>query len=149
MSGELDVIVVDDDPSMCEVLSSMLRSFYEWGEIIAFDHVDEALSYCLSREVGVGIFIVDVYLEDQSGFAFIEKIKDKFPVANEDCIIITGDASNEVVDRCISSDVTYLLEKPIRQYALQLAVRAIVMKYMKFAKRLMQDSALAANVARF
>ena len=149
MSGELDVIVVDDDPSMCEVLSSMLRSFYEWGEIFAFDQVDEALSYCLSREVGVGIFIVDVYLEDESGFAFLEKIKDKFPVAHEDCIIITGDASNEVVDRCISSDVTYLLEKPIRQYALQLAVRAIVMKYMKFAKRLMQDSALAANVARF
>ncbi len=149
MSGELDVIIVDDDHGMCEVLSSMLRTFYEWGEIITFENVDEAISYCLSREVGVGIFIVDVYLEDQSGFTFLDTIKDRFPVAHEDCIIITGDASKEVVDRCISSDVTYLLEKPIRQYALQLAVRAIVMKYMKFAKRLMQDSALAANVASF
>ena len=149
MSGELDVIIVDDDHGMCEVLSSMWRTFYEWGEIITFNNADEAISYCLSREVGVGIFIVDVYLEDQSGFAFLDAIKDKFPVAYEDCIIITGDASNEVVDRCISSDVNYLLEKPIRQYALQLAVRAIVMKYMKFAKRLMLDSAFAANVARF
>ena len=149
MSGELDVFVIDDDQIMCDVLSSMIRTFYEWGEIFAFSNVDEAISYCQSREVGVGIFIIDVYLGDQSGFTFLETIKSKFPVANEDCIIITGDASNDVVDKCISSDVTYLLEKPIRQYALQLAVRAIVMKYMKFAKRLMQDSELAASVARF
>ena len=50
---------------------------------------------------------------------------------------------------CVASDITYLLEKPIRAYALQLAVRAIVTKYLKFAKRLLDDPVLAGNVASF
>jgi hypothetical protein len=49
---------------------------------------------------------------------------------------------------CISSDITYLLEKPIRSYALKLAVRAIVAKYSKFAKKLLLDPVLADHVTR-
>jgi DNA-binding NarL/FixJ family response regulator len=116
---------------------------------LAFTDVDEAAVYCLSCDVGVGIFVIDVYLGGQSGFDFLETIKGKFPVAHEDAIIITGNASADVVDRCIQADVTYLLEKPMRTYALQLSVRAIAMKYIKFAKRLLQDPVFAKNVSHF
>ena len=34
-------------------------------------------------------------------------------------------------------------------YALQLAVRAIAMKYLTFAKRLLRDPAFAADVSKF
>jgi len=61
---------------------------------------------------------------------------------------MTGNANDEVVDMCISSDITYLLEKPIRSYALKLAVRAIVAKYAKFAKKLLLDPVLADHVTR-
>ena len=47
---------------------------------------------------------------------------------------------------CIASDVNHLLEKPIKPYALQLAVRAICEKYLKFAKRLFHDPDFAKNV---
>ena len=136
MSEELDVIIVDDDPSVCEVLSDIIKRFYTWGNVISFTDVDEAISYCLSLEVGVGIFVIDVFLGGKSGFCFLDSIKDKFPAAH-------------VVNMCISSDVHYLLEKPIRPYALQLAVRAIVTKYLTFARRLLQDPAFAANVTKF
>jgi len=43
----------------------------------------------------------------------------------------------------VASDITHLLEKPVRSYALQLAVRAIVNKYMMFAKKLMAEPDLA------
>lgn len=149
MSNELDIIIVDDDPDVCRTISDIIKSFYTWGEVLAFTDVDEAAVYCLSCDVGVGIFVIDVYLGGQSGFDFLETIKEKFPVAHEDAIIITGNASDDVVDRCIQADVTYLLEKPMRTYALQLSVRAIVMKYIKFAKRLLQDPVFAKNVSRF
>ena len=110
MSDELDVIVIDDDPSVCEVISEIIRSFYTWGDVISFTDVDKAISYCLSREVGVGIFVIDVFLGGKSGFCFLDSIKAKFPAAPEDSIIITGSASDDVVNMCISSDVTYLLE---------------------------------------
>ncbi|HUT43850.1 MAG TPA: response regulator [Desulfobacterales bacterium] len=146
MSKELDVIIVDDDPSICKMISNIIKSFYIWGEVISFTDIDEAIAYCMGCDMGVAVFVLDIYLGEKSGFDFLDQIVERFPSAREDTIIITGNASNEVVNRCISSDVTYLLEKPIRSYALQLAVRAIVMKYIKFAKRLFQNSTFAARV---
>jgi DNA-binding NarL/FixJ family response regulator len=110
--------------------------------------IDQAVSYCLGREVGVGIFIVDVFLGPESGFWFLDRIKPTFPVAHEDAIIITGQASDEIVNQCIAADITYLIEKPIQFYALQLAVRAIVQKYIAFAKRLLNDPSFAANISK-
>ena len=146
MSQELDVIVIDDDPSICMVISNIINSFYMWGDVISFTDVDDAVAYCMGLDMGVAVFVLDIYLGPKSGFDFFDQIEERFPSAREDTIIITGNASNEVVNRCISSDITYLLEKPIRSYALQLAVRAIAMKYIKFAKRLFQNPTFAARV---
>jgi len=146
MSQELDVIIVDDDPSICMVISNIIKNFYIWGEVISFTDINDAIAYCMGLDMGVAVFVLDIYLGEKSGFDFLDKIEERFPSAREDTIIITGNASNEVVNRCISSDITYLLEKPIRSYALQLAVRAIVMKYIKFAKRLFRNPTFAARV---
>jgi hypothetical protein len=48
----------------------------------------------------------------------------------------------------MASDVYYLLEKPIRSYALQFAIRAIVTKYIRFAKRILADASFAHSVDR-
>ncbi|MFC1821125.1 response regulator [Thermodesulfobacteriota bacterium] len=149
MATGLDVIVVDDDPEVGEVVSAVINQFYTWGEVLVFMDADEALDYCQKKEVGVAIFILDVFIGSKTGFSFLDSIADKFPTANEDTVIITGHASDDIVNMCVASDITYLLEKPIRAYALQLAVRAIVTKYLKFAKRLLDDPVLAGNVASF
>jgi hypothetical protein len=49
---------------------------------------------------------------------------------------------------CLASNVNYLLEKPVKPYALQLAVRAITAKYLDFAKKLIRDPDFAESVAR-
>jgi DNA-binding NarL/FixJ family response regulator len=149
MSDGLDLIIIDDDSSVCKTISNIANSFYTWGDVIGFVDVDEALSYCQGCDIGVGIFIIDVFLGGQSGFDFIKKIEGKFPSIYEDTIIITGNASDDIVNRCIFSNVNYLLEKPIMPYALQLAVRAIAMKYLTFAKRLLRDPAFAADISKF
>ena len=146
MSQELDVIIIDDDPSICRVISNIIKGFYIWGDVISFTDIDDAVAYCMGLDMGVAVFVLDIYIGEKSGFDFLDQIGERFPSAREDTIIITGNASNEVVNRCISSDITYLLEKPIRPYALQLAVRAIVMKYIRFAKRLFQNPTFAARV---
>ena len=147
MSEGLDVIIIDDDPSVCELIATIIKRFYTWGEVLSFTSSDEALRYCSSRDIGVAVFIVDVFLGGVSGFYFLDSVEEKFPTAHSDAIIITGNASDDIVNMCIASDVNHLLEKPIKPYALQLAVRAICEKYLKFAKRLFHDPDFAKNVS--
>lgn len=142
MAHGLDIIIVDDDPAVCDSIASYVKRFYTWGEVVAFTDSAKATAYCLNQERGVAIFLLDVFMGDQTGFSFLDAIADKYPMAYEDTIIITGKASDDVVNMCIAADITYLLEKPIKFYALQLAVRAIVAKYIKFAKKILHDPAL-------
>jgi CheY-like chemotaxis protein len=148
MSDGLDVIVIDDDKGICDIIKELVESFYTWGDVISFSNADKAIDYCLQRDVGVAIFIIDVFLGGLSGFYFLDAIEKKFPTAHEDSIIISGNASDDVVNMCLASRVNYLLEKPIKPYALQLAVRAITGKYLDFAKKLLQDSTYADSIAK-
>lgn len=149
MSDSLDVIIVDDDQLVCSLIAEIIERFYSWGKVYAFTDIAEALSFCQTRETGVAVFVLDVFLGDGTGFTFLDAIANKFPMAYEDTIIITGNASDDVVNMCVASDINHLIEKPIRPYTLQLAIRAIVSKYIRFAKRLLRDSDLAESVARF
>jgi response regulator of citrate/malate metabolism len=149
MSDSLDVIIVDDDPAVCEIVSKTITRFYTWGQVRPFTKAEEAISFCRNQKSAVAIFILDVFMGDETGFGFLEAIIDKYPLAYQDTIIVTGNASDDIVNMCIASDITFLIEKPIRTYALQLAVRAIVSKYIKFAKKILRDPALAESIASF
>lgn len=147
MPEGLDVIIVDDDPSVCRLLADTVKAFYTWGEVRSFNSADEAILYCLSSPIGVGIFIVDVFLGGNSAFSFLDAVEKKYPSAHKDAIVVTGNASEDVVNMCMASNVNHLLEKPIRPFALQFAVRAIAEKYITFAKLLMEDQEFATSVA--
>jgi DNA-binding NtrC family response regulator len=147
MPEGLDVIIVDDDATVCELVTTIVKRFYTWGDVISFSDSNKATEFCMQRDIGVAIFIVDVFLGGVSGFFFLDSIEAKFPTAHSDAIIITGNASDDIVNMCIASDVNHLLEKPLKPYALQLAVRAIAEKYLKFAKKLFQDPDFAKNVS--
>ena len=149
MSDGLNVIIVDDDPTVCEVVFETIKRFYTWGEVLAFTDTMEAIAYCKGQNSSVAIFILDVFLGNSTGFIFLDNISNKFPMAFEDTIIISGNANDDVVNMCVASNITYLLEKPVKAYALQLAVRAIVSKYISFAKRLLEDTEFAEDVAKF
>ena len=148
MLDGLDIIIIDDDQSAGEHISTIIKKFYTWGEIFIFTDLEEAMGYCLNRNVGIAIFIVEVFLKKASGFYFLDAINDKFPTVHKDTIMITGNASDDIVNMCIASDVNYLLEKPIKPYTLQLAVRAITGKYLEFAKKLLNDPDFADGVAK-
>lgn len=146
MSDGLDVIIIDDEENVCEVLKEQIKGFYTWGEIITFTDVDTAISYCLNRDNSIMLFILDVFVGNNNGFYFLDAIAGKYPSAHLDTIMITGKAGDDVVDMCVASDVNHLLEKPVRPYALQLALRSIINKYLRFAKMLLSDNEFAQSV---
>jgi response regulator of citrate/malate metabolism len=148
MSDGLDILIIDDEKEVCDVLSSHIEKFYTWGDITTCTDVERAVSYCRSRPGSIMIFVLDVFVGDSNGFLFLDAIADKYPNAYHDTIMITGNANDDVVDMCVASGVNHLLEKPVRPYALQLAVRSIVSKYLKFAKMLLNDPEFAENIER-
>jgi DNA-binding NtrC family response regulator len=148
MAEGLDVVVLDDDPGISQVLKEMIEAFYTWGKVVAFSDAEKAIAWCLKRDVGLGIFVVDVFLKGMSGFFFLDSIESKFSSAHKDAILISGKASEDVVDMCLASNVTYLIEKPLKPYTLQLAVRAVTSKYLDFAKKLLRDPILAKTIIR-
>ena len=148
VSDGLDIVIIDDEENVCEVLAEQIKTYYTWGEIITFTDVDRAISYCLARQSGIMIFILDVFVGQNNGFYFLDAISEKYQSAHYDTIMITGKADDDVVDMCVATGVNHLLEKPVRPYALQLAVRAIVTKYLNFAKRLLQDPDFAESVEK-
>lgn len=139
MSDGLDVIIVDDDPAAAESLATIIGRFYSWGDVYLFTDDDEATLYCMSRDTGIAVFVVDVFLRDKSGFLFLDNIAGKYPAAHEDCIMVTGNSNDDIVDMCVAAGIHHLLEKPIRPYALQLAVRSIASKYLWFADKLLNN----------
>jgi response regulator of citrate/malate metabolism len=147
MADGLDVIIVDDDPGVCQILEDIITRFYAWGKVLSFTDVDDAVSYCLNRDIGIAVFVIDVFIGAKSGFCFLDAIEGAFPSAHEDAIMITGYANNDVVDTCVASGINHLLEKPVKAYALQLGIRAVVEKYLKFAKKLMENPEFADTVA--
>ena len=148
MADGLDVIVLDDDPAVAKLISERIRNFYTWGEVHCFSELDETISFCLNRKTGIAIFVVDVFLGGVSGFSLLDAVEQKYPTVYEDTIMISGNANEDVVNMCLASNVNYLLEKPVKPYALQLAVRAINAKYLAFARKLIHNPTFAATVAR-
>jgi DNA-binding NarL/FixJ family response regulator len=139
MSDGLDVIIVDDDSAACESIADIVNRFYTWGDVFVFTDDEEATLYCLSRESSIAIFVVDVFLKDKSGFLFLDTINNKFKTIHDDTIMVTGNANKDVVDMCVAAEINHLLEKPMRPYVLQLAIRSIASKYTTFANRLLNN----------
>lgn len=146
MSRGLDVIILDDDQNVCDLLSQMVGSFYTSGRIHAFTDPIEARTFCFGRKSGVAIFILDMFLGPSTAFDFLDSVAVHYPMAADDTIIITGNASEDVVNMCLAAGVNHLLEKPIKAFAFQLAVRSIASKYIRFARKLMRDPALVDTI---
>ena len=132
MADGLDVIIVDDDPSVCKILSRIITGFYAWGEVLSFTDVDEAISQCLHRDIGIPVFVIDVFLGEKSGFYFLDTIEE----------VLTSFKAGR-----LKQVINHLLEKPVKAYALQFGIRAVAEKYLKFARKLMKNSEFADTVA--
>ncbi len=147
MATGLDVIVVDDEPTVCETITEMVQRFHTWGDVVSFTDPNEAIAYCKGRGLAAAIFVLDVFAGEKNAFDILDAVADNFPSVYEDTIMVTGAASDDVVDMCIAAGVNHLLEKPLKTYELQLAVRSVVAKYLNFATKLMRDEAFAKHVA--
>ena len=111
-----DILIIDDDPVICDVLTKMMKQ------------IDHGSRYALSGSHGFelaenGLFdiiFLDVNLPDASGLELIPRIKE-LPSSPE-VIIITGDNDPDGAELAVSCGAWNYLEKPFMRQEIMLQV---------------------------
>jgi DNA-binding NtrC family response regulator len=107
MAEPLQVLVVDDDKSICRWLNAVLAA--EGHKCQVACSVEEAEP--LLHEGRIDLALVDIYLGGANGLEFLEKLKTLQPECN--CVVMTAHASVETVARSVAGGALEYLSKPL------------------------------------
>jgi PAS domain S-box-containing protein len=120
VNGRGGVLIVDDDPGICETLSDVLE---ERGyQVRVFQRARAALEQLVSAPTDAAI--LDIMLPDMSGLDVLQAIKTASPAT--EVIVITGHASLPTAIRAIDASAFAYLVKPVEvEHLLAVLRRAI------------------------
>ena len=107
MSNPFKVVVVDDDTSICRWLTAVLTA--EGYECHAAKSTEEAEP--LLHEGRFDLALLDIYVGQANGLAFLEKLKTSQPECK--CVVMTAHASVETVARSVAGGALEYLSKPL------------------------------------
>ncbi len=117
------ILIVDDEPSICLLLSEMLQSIGH--PVLTAGSVDEALGHLRTRSIAV--VIVDVQLGGADGIAFLQQALD---VDNRLLgIVMTGHGNIEMAVRAMKSGAADFLTKPFQVELVRLTVSRLLELY--------------------
>ena len=68
------IIVIDDDPMICNMLEEMLNGKYD---LAVADTVDEVFKICKQQQID--LIITDLFMPGKSGLDLIEEVKKNYP----------------------------------------------------------------------
>ena len=104
------VLVVDDDPQICRLLSQFLETEHALYEVIVAGNTHEALEV-LSEE-NFSLVVADIHMPGISGIDLLSIIRGRYPQIK--VILMTGYCTPEVREEVQKSGCLYFIEKPIQ-----------------------------------
>jgi DNA-binding NtrC family response regulator len=114
------ILVVDDEESMCEFLSIMLRK--ERYEVVTASSGDEALGR--AREAGFHAAITDIKMPGKDGLDLLQSLKELDPTLP--VIILTAYASQQTAIAAVNRGAFYYLTKQAKNDEIKLVVRKAI-----------------------
>ncbi len=104
---QLQVLIVDDDKSICQWLNAVLTA--EGYQCCIAQSCEEAEP--LLRVHAFQLALLDIYVGNKNGLEFLEKLKALQPECN--CVMMTARASVETVARSVVGGALEYLSKPL------------------------------------
>ncbi|OGR97592.1 MAG: hypothetical protein A2016_03875 [Elusimicrobia bacterium GWF2_62_30] len=130
------ILVVEDDPSIMEMLKYCLES--QGYMIISAENGKTALNWV--KEGNIDLAIIDLGLPDMNGMEVCRTIKDNPRTRATPVIILTGNSSNEArIESRLVANANLFLNKPIDAGDLRKAVSKMFEKSER-EKRLLRTS---------
>lgn len=122
-SRNINILVVDDEPSFCTVLSEILRSF---GYIVRQAH-DAHHAIELLKKATPDLILTDVMMPGMDGLAFIRQIRSDPTRASIPTIVISAKAQAEDIRASKEAGADACLVKPFSAREL----RDVVHKFLQ------------------
>lgn len=108
MSEHRNILIVDDNPEQCEILSELVS---ELGHT-AYTAADGEMALQLFQERRIDLVITDIKMPRMDGMTLLEKIRQRDPKVR--VIVVTGFPSSETILRTIENDGYTYLVKPVK-----------------------------------
>jgi CheY-like chemotaxis protein len=102
------LLIADDDAQFREVLRTLLEPFFTLLEASSGEEAIEIVA-----DERVDLLLLDMHMERLTGIETIQMVKTIVPVAP--CILITADATEELVREATDADAFSVLKKPVRK----------------------------------
>jgi CheY-like chemotaxis protein len=113
------LLLADDDARFRDVLRSLLEP---WFELVEASSGERAVEIVEDRRID--LLLLDMHMEELTGIETVEIVKginSRLP-----CILVTGDATDEVVEKATEADIWSVLSKPVRREDLMATVSAAI-----------------------
>jgi hypothetical protein len=114
--GNETILVVEDQPEVCEVVTSMLQGF--GFHVLSALTPSEALEIAANTGVKIDLLMTDDYLPEMRGPQLADRIRSMRPSIR--ILFMTGSIENEKLVKYPESD---LIEKPFHPTDLRAKVR--------------------------
>jgi len=113
------VLIVDDDPEVVRTLTEMFSTFIGCSIKTALDGVEAGLRL---RTFKPHLVVLDLVMPRLDGFVVCSHIKTDPATAGTPVLVITGDGSEQTIQRALACGADHHLTKPIHLPQLQQAV---------------------------
>lgn len=111
------ILVVDDEPSVCDVLKEFLAS-YGYQVSVAYSGDEAIEAYQQDRP---DVVLLDVRMPGKDGIETLRDIKSKDPSAT--VIMVTAVHKENVIREALAEGASDYITKPINPQSLELAIR--------------------------
>ena len=111
------ILIVDDNPELARSISEYVSGITDWQATVAHS-AERALE--LFHQVQFDVILSDIQMPGMDGLEFAEKLKEAFESAEIEnaewqrplVILMTGTATDGVIEEAMALGVTAVLEKP-------------------------------------
>jgi len=118
-----DVLIVDDQPSICKEVSAFLKDGYR---VRAFKSGTEAITYLSKNHVD--LIILDYYMPEMTGFEVMLKIRQNQNLVNVPVIFLTSESSDRLKYEMTGRGAVDYLTKPVNADNLRATVARLLIK---------------------
>jgi CheY-like chemotaxis protein len=117
--GSETILVVEDQPEVCEVVTTMLRGF--GYNVLSALTPTEALQIASDTTIDIDLLMSDDYLPEMRGPQLADRVRGLRPSIR--VLFMTGSIENEALENYPEAD---LIEKPFHPLDLRAKVRAAI-----------------------
>jgi len=138
------ILVVDDQVANLEVLATVLE-FAGYAKVRC--ESDPRKTLATVAEFDPDLLLLDLHMPHLDGLAVMDQLRTFVPADDYlPVIVLTGDASSEAREKCLSRGASDFLSKPLNHIEVELRVRNLLQTRWLHQQRKQQNAALERQV---